>query len=571
MIKFFVHKYLFLLLLGTTTITLAQKQYPTDYFGYPLDIPLQLAGTFGELRSNHLHSGIDIRTQEKEGFIVYAPADGYVSRIKVSAWGFGNALYITHPNGYVTVYGHLKAFSPVITDYLRKIQYEKESFEQDLLLPKNKIRIKMGDTIAITGNTGGSEGPHLHYEIRNERTEKPINPLFFGLNVEDTLPPVIQSVKIFTDNELQDKVSDVINKEQKFSLKSKDTISVPSKFYVGIATYDLLNNFNSKKGIYQLELFIDTLLFYKHTLETFSFNETRYINCLINYPSYIKTGIKYLQTNILPGNKLSIYNHVTNKGWIELNDTILHTLKYNVLDINGNRSELVFYVKKDTSLQNTQPISLPIIDSNLLITYNKADSFCTEEVKVYFPAEALYNNILIKYNSSSAPTKYYSKYHEIHDIYTPLHKNISLSIKTDSITDSLQSKLLIVRIKDDNSITAEGGKYENGFIKTNINNFGKFAVLIDTIAPIIKPLNFKDKTNVSKLKTLEIKITDNLSGISKYKATLNEKWILMEFDGKNSLLTYTIDDKMLEGSNLLKVVAEDSKQNISELDFELIK
>jgi hypothetical protein len=569
MIKKIVYITLLLLLQGTTTM--AQKQYPLNYFSPPLHIPLYLAGTFGELRSNHLHSGIDIRTQEKEGFMVYAPANGYVSRIKVSAWGFGNALYITHPNGYVTVYGHLKAFNPAITAYLRKIQYEKENFEQDLAVPRNKLRIKKGDSIAITGNTGGSEGPHLHYEIRDEKTEKPINPLLFGLKVEDSLLPVIQSIKIFTLNMSEDKVYEVKKKDKIFTLKSKDTLIVPAKFSLGIATYDVIGNSTSKKGIYQLELYVDTMLFYKHSLETFSFNESRYINCLIDYPTYVKTGVKYQKTSILPGNKLSIYNNSINKGWIELNDSLVHSLKYDVLDVNGNCSELVFYVKKDTLMQKMPLSTIPLTDSNLMISYNKADSFCTEDVKIIFPAHALYDDILLKYYTSAAPEKYYSKYHEIQDVYTPLHKSISLAVRTDTVADSLQSKLLIVRIKDDNSIDAEGGKFENGFIKTNINNFGKFAVLLDTIVPVIKPLNFKDKKKVSNLKILEIKITDNLSGISKYSAYLNEKWILMEYDGKNSLLTYTIDEMMQAGNNQLKVLVEDSRQNRSELIVELEK
>ncbi|MEI6695473.1 MAG: M23 family metallopeptidase [Bacteroidota bacterium] len=569
MIKKVIYSFFILLLTGLTS--LAQKQYPLNYFSPPLHIPLYLAGTFGELRNNHFHSGVDIRTQEKEGFVVYAPANGYVSRIKVSAWGFGNALYITHPNGYVTVYGHLKAFNPVITAYLRKIQYEKESFEQDIALPKYKIKIKKGDTIALTGNTGGSEGPHLHYEIRDERTEKPINPLLFGLKVEDTLLPVIQSIKFYSENSLLDKVVEVKRKENIYSLKSKDTISVSDRFSLGIATYDVISNSTSKKGIYQLELYLDSLLFYKHSLECFSFTESRYINCLVNYRDYVKTGVKYQQTKILPGNKLSIYNKHINNGWIELKDQEVHKISYNVLDVNGNCSILAFYVKLDSTLPSIQIPHLPLADSNLLISCNKADSFSTDEVRIYFPADALYEDLELKYKQTEATARYFSKFHEIHDMYTPLHRSISLSIKTDSVTDSLQSKLLIVRIKEDNSIVAEGGKYENGFIKTNINNFGKFAVLMDTLPPLIKPLNFKDKKKVGNLKTLEIKITDNLSGVATYKASLNNRWILMEYDGKNSLFTYTIDQRMLEGKNQLKIEAADSRQNRSELIVELEK
>ncbi|MCX6232540.1 MAG: M23 family metallopeptidase [Bacteroidetes bacterium] len=564
--------FLFLFLLFfSNAFVIAQKQYPINYFSSPLHIPLKLAGTFGEPRSNHLHSGLDLRTQEKEGFIVYAPANGYVSRIKVSPWGFGNALYITHPNGYVTVYGHLRGFNPAITAYLRKFQYEKENFEQDLLLPKNKIRIKKGDTIAIAGNSGGSEGPHLHFEIRDERTEKPINPLLFGLKLEDTLQPVIQSVKIFTEDGLHQSEFEVITKHKKTYLKTHDTIAVPAKFYLGIEAFDQVQQFSSKKGIYQLELYIDTSLFYKHILESFAFDESRYVNCLINYATYIKTGIKYYQTRILPGNKLSIYKYVSKKGWIQLSDNLSHQLRYNVLDVNGNCCELVFYVKRDTTLNYSKNLGLTAADSSMLITYNKTDSFITDEVKLNFPADALYDNIIMKYHSSKGTGKFLSNIHEIHDIYTPLHRNISLSIRPDSIADSLNSKLLIVRVKEDHSITAEGGKWEKGFIKTNINNFGKFAVVIDTTAPAIKPLNFRDKSNITKIKKLEIKITDNLAGLSKYNAFLNEKWILMEYDGKNNLFTIDVDMKTLEESNYLIIKAEDNRQNVSEIKFELLK
>jgi hypothetical protein len=218
-----------------------------------------------------------------------------------------------------------------------------------------------------------------------------------------------------------------------------------------------------------------------------------------------------------------------------------------------------------------QASPLSHVDSSLLISYQKESNFANNEVKVNFPAEALYDNIIMKYHVSKGSGKYLSAIHEIHDIYTPLHKNISLSIKTDSIADSLYSKLLIVRVKEDHSITAEGGKWEKGFIKTNINKFGKFAVAIDTIAPVIKSLNFRDKSNITKLKQLEIKITDNLAGISKYKAFLNDKWILMEYDGKNNLFTIEVDKNKLEETNYLIIKAEDSRQNASELKIELMK
>lgn len=544
---------------------IAQTQYPQNYFSSPLDIPLKPAGSFGELRSNHFHSGIDLRTQEKEGLNVYAPADGYVSRIRVSAWGFGNALYITHPNGYVTVYGHLKSYNPKITAYLRKMQYIKESFELDLPLPRNKIIIKKGEIIALSGNTGGSEGPHLHFEIRERKKEIPINPLLFGLKIEDSIPPVIEGVICFDEISGNHFNLEVKGLNGNYYINTQDTLLFPAEFSLGIATYDLMKNNTTLNGIYQMELILDSTLIQKITFEKFSFNETRYVNCLINYPAYIETGKKYQQSKILPGNKLSIYDTVQNKGIIKLSDNDLHQIRYKVSDFEGNCSYLSFTVKRGGEILS--PAQNNVEDSNLLISYNLADTFRTENMKLFFPANALYDDLILKVKETKDSERFLSNSFEIQENTIPIHKNISILIKTDSVADSLKSKLLIVRIKENGKLVSEGGKFIDGFVRASINIFGKFAVLIDTIAPTIKPLNYNQKTIYARQKTIDFRISDDLSGIAKYKATLNSKWILMEFDGKKSILTYTIDEKLKSGSNQLIITAEDSRKNISELNL----
>lgn len=566
---FFIKIFCFFVILTLYKTTYSQLyEFPQNYFRLPLDIPVSISGTFGELRNNHFHSGIDFKTQEKEGYNVYAVADGYISRIRVSAWGFGNALYITHNNGYMSVYGHLQSFNPKITSYLRKKQYETQSFEQDLFLPKKLIKIKKGDIIALSGNSGSSEGPHLHFELRDIKTEKPINPLLFGYFIKDTIAPIIQKFGIF--NRYEEKIFQTVKKDNKYCLVA-DTIFFSDNFYTGIEVFDFINNSKSKNGIYKLELYFDSILYQSITFNAFSFNETRYINALINYSYFFKEKIKMIQSLILPGNKLSIYDkkYKNFDGWFVIPDNDGHTISFKAFDFNGNSSHLSVNIKRQLVSSN----KINKIDDFFVkrINFNKSDTFQTDGFKVIFPENSLYEDINLTYHSSITSKNFLSQVHQLHNGATPIHKSISIYVKPDTISENLTDKILIVRIDGDNKLTSIGGKYESGYIKTNINNFGKFALVLDTVAPKIKTLNFKNNDNVSKLKELKVLITDNLSGISNYSAFINDKWVLMEYDGKTSQLTYTIDDNIKSGQNLLKIIVEDGRKNKSELELKIYK
>ncbi len=545
----------------------SQQQFPVNYFSSPLDIPLELAGNFGELRTNHLHSGLDLKTNEMEGFNVYAIADAYVSRIKVSSTGYGNALYLTHPNGYVSVYGHLKQFNLKITKYLRKKQYQKESFEIDLSLHPNEIRIKKGDTIALSGNSGSSDGPHLHFEIREAKKEIPINPQLFGFEIKDSIPPVIDKILCVNERSKNYNIFNVNNIDNRFFISQKDTLLFPSEFSLGISCYDKSERSFSKNGIYKLALYFDSILIQKLIFNKFSFDETRYVNALINYKLFVETNKKFIQSKLLPGNKLNIFDTIYNNGIINISDDNTHQIKYKTEDFAGNFSELNFAVKKDINeIFNTDT---NLVDSTYFIDCLNSNMFSSEKIKLFFTQNSLYENIFLKIKSykSNDAQKFFSDIFEIHDANVPINKSITMLLKNDSIVDSLLSKLLIIRIKNDNKIVSVGGKFKDGFVMTNINNFGNFAVSIDTIAPVIKALNYSQKTLDKRQKSLDFKITDELSGIANYRATLNGKWVLMEFDSKNNRLTYVIDNQLCVGSNQLKITVEDNKKNSSELNL----
>ena len=266
------------------------QNYPQGYFIAPLDPPLIITGTFGEIRDNHFHSGLDLSTDEDEGLPVMAAAEGYISRIKISPEGYGKALYITHPNGYVTVYGHLQKFTASVNSYIRKIQNERQVYELDLNPKLNEFMVKQRDVIAYSGNTGGSEGPHVHFEIRDEKSEEPVNPLLFGIPLKDVWKPVIQEVRIFpvreagivnnTDSALSFMV---VDENGSFRLERQIQPQVFGKIGFGVSAFDYQDSIEAELGPYETELFVDGKLTFSTKLDRFNFNETRYANAEIDY------------------------------------------------------------------------------------------------------------------------------------------------------------------------------------------------------------------------------------------------------------------------------------------------
>lgn len=544
-----------------------QDTIPKNYFRSPLGIPLYLAGNFGELRSNHFHSGLDMKTQGKEGFNVYAAADGYVSRVKISPWGYGKTIYIDHPNGYTTIYAHLKSFKGKIADEIKKYQYEKESWEIDWYPPDSLLKVKKGDKIALSGNTGGSGGPHLHFEIRETKTEFPVNPLLFGFEIKDDIKPIIRSITLtplddtsYVNNLKSTQRFLVTGSDGNYRLKYTTPIYAYGNIGIGIETIDKLNGYGNRNGIYSIELQKDNEIIYKSEMKKFSFDESRALNSLIDYEYYLKEKVRFQRSYIEPNNPLSIYAKHKNNGVVNFKTDDVFNFNYIIKDTYGNTSKIKFETKGKVDKKITNNVLKQKYDT--VFSYKDSNYFTKPNISVSIPKDALYNDLPLHYYEADTMTGAITPTYFVHNDYTPLHKPISVSIKVGRLSEYLRSKATIVHFDRRKRYYSKGGEWRNNFITAKSKNFGGFAVMIDTVAPKLTPLNIIPNRNMANYKTLEIKIGDNLSGIKSYRGTIDGKWIIMEYEAKKAKLFYTFDN-LPKGKHEFKLEVTDGVGNVA--------
>lgn len=556
-------KFLLLVIMAVSLFASAQNR-EKDYFAAPVNIPLFLTGNFGELRNNHFHSGIDIKTEGRTGLPVYAAADGYISRISVSPFGFGNALYINHPNGTTTVYGHLDSFSEKVQQYVRENQYDKESFSVDLSPFSWKFPVKKGDLIAYSGNSGSSGGPHLHFEIRNSSTERTTNPLLYNFAIKDVISPKIISVMLFPESEdaaisgrQTKQYYETVFYGQAYHIQKNPVIPVCGTIGFGVQTIDYLDGNWSKCGIYSLQLKVDEETIYSFKMDEFGFDESRYINSHIDYDQKIRLGRSIYKTWIEPGNKLSIYNREDGNGLYTFSDEKVHEIKYEIADAYGNLSTLVFSVV--SKKQNVQKV----VKKGVLFNYDNDNKFEEEGIKLDFPEGTFYSNILFQYEHKPSFPGIYSEVHGIHNKYMPVHQFFDVKVKPINLPGNLEDKALLAYVNPQtNKLAAIGGQYKYGWVEGKVRGFGYVAVAVDTIAPSIVPLSLKNGS-LTESSQIRFKIRDNFSGIDNFRGTIDDKWVLFEFDAKNSLLVYKFDKERFSFGKQHKLVlsVKDSKGN----------
>jgi hypothetical protein len=563
---FFSHLILFSLLFFNT---LSDIPLDRTLFRSPLRIPLSLSANFGELRVDHFHSGIDIKTQGVTGKEVVAAADGYVYRIGISPSGFGNALYLRHPSGYSTVYGHLQKFSPEIEAYVKSQQYEKKSFAVTLFPPKEKFRVKQGDIIAFSGNSGGSGGPHLHFEVRKADSEIPLNPLLFNFGPADNIKPVFEKLFIYPAtstskiNSLHNlKKISVSGSNGNYYIPSEDEITISGPAGFGIKAFDQLNDNSNKCGLYSIEMRIDSILKFSYIMDEFSFDESRYINSHIDYETYIRENSFIERAFVLPNDKLSVYKNVVKRGIYNFDDGKTHQIEITIMDAYKNRASLSFNVKSMVPATggNEKPAR-----EGIMMPYNRNNLFRAQNIALSIPSGALYDTLYFLYKNDIGTPQMLSDVHYIHNKYTPLQKPCSLSIKPINIPAGQESKMLIVQMSDDFKKSGINSSYSDGYVTGDIVSFGMFFAGIDTVAPAIFPNQVQQGADLTGRSELRIRITDDLSGIKSYEPSIDGKWALFEYDQKNDVLIYRFDPvRIIKGTtHSLTLKVTDNKENQS--------
>lgn len=548
-----------LLLLAVASVSQAQspiiknREYPQDYFRSPLNIAHQASGTFGELRSTHFHAGDDYRTQQRVGLPLFAVADGYVSRIRVQGGGGGHSLYITHPNGYTSVYMHMHEFNAQLTSIVRTRQYELERFDVDIQLTEADVPLKKGDRIGLAGNSGSSQGPHLHFEIRDTETEAPLNTQLFGLKFPDKTPPVIRGITVY---DLADGPFNEHTPRRHLTLKDQETIPVNGRFGVGINTIDRHDGTTFSNGVYSIELLLDNQPISTVLFEELSFATSRAIHSYVDYPYYILKNTRVQKSFKDPNNPINIFHHLEGDGSITLPDNNIHRLTYRVRDVHGNTATHHINVR-NTPGYHPERNHTP---GTTMFRYDRENYFAAESVEVVMPEGALYDHLHFSYHQGSRPAGAYSMIQHVHNRFIPLFHSFELAIKADaSLPEALQSKALIANANG----RSVGGAFENGWVRTRTGAFGSFYITVDTIAPTIRPQNIANGKNMAAVSRVDFRISDDLSGIQSFNGYINGKWVLMQHDPKTSSLWHVFEDNLPKGQHRFKLVVTDGKDNTS--------
>ncbi len=550
-------------------------RYPDDAFRSPLEIPISLSGNFAEMRSNHFHTGLDIRTNGQTGYRVYAAADGWISRVAVSSGGYGNALYLNHANGYQTVYAHLERFSGPVADYVESAQYARRSFQVDLQPTRDRFPVKKGDVIALSGNSGGSGGPHLHFEIREVGTAKPVNPLLFGLPVEDTTRPRLYRVKVYavgrsagvqvlgSGGRILDSAADggsvTVTVEDagsgRYALRPGTRIRASGRVGFGIQATDFHDASSGRLGVYRIRLAAGERMVYESEMEKLDFALQRYINAHVDYDEYSRRDRWVQRSHLLPGNRLPLYR-TERGGYVEFaaGDTL--TMRYDVEDAAGNASYLSFPVL------GYDAAGAPVVDSLAVqVAWNRSTTIERPGILIRIPEGSLYEDLGLRYATIDPPAGAYSSVHRVHDEHTPVHAPISLSIEAASVPDRLHDKTLIALRTRSGGLVSQGGEWENGWVNTRTRSFGDFFVTVDTLAPEIRPLNISDGASLARANSIRMRIRDDLSGIQSYEGLVDGEWVLFAHDAKSSRIEYTFDGHVARGSHVVEVRVTDGVGN----------
>lgn len=554
--------------------------YPKDYFRSPMGIPMELSANFGELRPNHWHMGLDIRTSQQENLPIYAAAAGYIAKVGIRPQSFGRFIIINHPNGLSTLYAHLNDFYPELERYVTEQQYQNESWASELDFTSQQFPVSKGSFIAYSGNTGGSQGPHLHFEIMDTKTTKRLNPLLFNFPIQDNAPPVLFRLAMYDRSRSVYEQTPLI-----FPLKNTDSgyiiPKIPliktglSKVSFALQMIDRMNGGGSDNGVYAATLYLDEEPQIAFALDSIDYDETHYINAHIDYKHDYNGGVFLQHLSQLPGHKGAEYKQLKSDGVLSLTDTTVRDISIDVKDAHGNTSQLNFLIQHDDSMvvqnyTNSGPKFIPARENVL-----KKPGF-----ELFMPAACIYDSVPLTFTTIAG-----NGYNVVSDEYKvaspvyPVHDQFKVRIQPNKPVSKEAANKLVIALSGGKRNHIKRATLENGWITAEFGSFGSFKAYTDFSPPTINSLGNGDTVNLSAASRIVFTPTDNF-GIRNFRAELYScpsdttgylcppdsaaqgNWLRFTNDKSRNWI-YKFDDRCPYGVHYLKVTAEDLVGNIT--------
>jgi hypothetical protein len=541
---------------------LIQAQFEHWEIAHPLQTAVTLSGNYAELRRNHFHGGVDFRTGGVENVPVYSIDNGYVSGISISPRGYGKLAYINHPNGYTSLYAHLNGFTPRLDSIIKARQYEKRAYEIEITLQPHEYPVKKGEQFALSGNTGSSGGPHLHFEIRKTSDHTLMNPMLLNkyFQVEDKRKPRILAVKMYglngkgVVNNSKERKFQAVTSAGKRTLQGGGNINAWGEIGFAVRANDYMTGTHFTHNPRILKLYVDSVLISEANITDIKYADTRAFNSFVDYRQFMKTGEFYMKSFADPNFPLHIFKETEQKGVLHVTEERPYAVRYEVYDDFGLKDVVSFTIQgKKAEIPKSAEKHFNYLRCG------KSQFFEQPDFLVYFPANALYTDLELDYKKTASP-KFSSNVYEFGNREVPLHSFCDMTIKVtkDSLAD--KSKYFIAKLNTNNIITASaGGVYVDGFMIGKTNAFGRFAVAVDETKPRITAINTNE---LYRRPYLRFKIFDGLSGIAKYDGYIDDKWILFEHDSKSSAISYFMRNTPKEKKNhKFKLVVTDNCGN----------
>jgi murein DD-endopeptidase MepM/ murein hydrolase activator NlpD len=543
------------LLIFVKNFALAQSKYPQGYFSWPVKAPVGIVANFGELRPNHYHMGLDVRTNQRQNIPVVAAAAGYIAKVKIEPWGFGRAIYINHPNGLTTLYAHLNNFYPALETYITNLQYKTKSWEQFVDIPANLFIVQQNDLIAYSGNTGGSQGPHVHFEIRDTKSDKVLNPLLFGFALADNVPPKLSRLALY------DRCKSTYEQAPRFipisgngkNYKAATIIANTDKVSFAIGATDAMNATPNPNGIYSATIYDNGVKNVAFTLDSIDYTDTRYLNANIDHKTKFNGGPWLQHVAKLDGYPVGTYQPYAGNGVILLTDDQPHQIKIVVQDAYGNSTTLEFAVQRKLGYQTPPIKDSALVGKKILFTPTYGNIYEGDFARCYLPEGAIYDSFRFTYSYVKDVNG--NPIHTLHTPAVPVHTSFPVSLRQ---TCAQPNKMVMRRFWYGKQDFKKPTIYKDWYT-ANFKSLGNYQLIEDTEAPKIQALGITNGANLSKAISIKFKITDNTEDLT-FEALLDDQWLRFSYD-KGEIFIYQFDDKCTPGPHTLKIKATDCVGN----------